>query len=140
MVAVSARTGEGLDELKNELRRLSLEAPPKPADLPFRLPIDRSFVMKGFGAVVTGTLITGTVEKEAEVEILPLGKTRARARHRGLQRPRRPRHRRPANGSKPGGHGGPADYPRHGAGRARPVPAHHIPGLHPEPFPVAPGH
>ena len=69
MVAVSARTGEGLDELKSELRRLSLEAPAKPADLPFRLPIDRSFVMKGFGAVVTGTLITGTVEKEAEVEI-----------------------------------------------------------------------
>jgi selenocysteine-specific elongation factor len=82
MVAVSARTGEGLDELKNELRRLSLEAPPKPADLPFRLPIDRSFVMKGFGAVVTGTLITGTVEKEAEVEIFPLGK---RARVRGIE-------------------------------------------------------
>ena len=81
-MAVSARTGEGLDELKNELRRLSLEAPPKPADLPFRLPIDRSFVMKGFGAVVTGTLITGTVEKEAEVEIFPLGK---RARVRGIE-------------------------------------------------------
>ena len=71
MLAVSARTGEGLDELKNELRRLSLEAPPKPADLPFRLPIDRAFVMKGFGTVVTGTLIAGTVEKEAEVEIFP---------------------------------------------------------------------
>ncbi len=82
MVAASARTGEGLDELKNELRRLSLEAPPKPADLPFRLPIDRSFVMKGFGAVVTGTLITGTVEKEAEVEIFPLGK---RVRVRGIE-------------------------------------------------------
>jgi selenocysteine-specific elongation factor len=82
MVAVSARTGEGLDELKDELRRLSLEAPLKPADLPFRLPIDRSFVMKGFGAVVTGTLIAGTVEKEAEVEIFPLGK---RARVRGIE-------------------------------------------------------
>jgi selenocysteine-specific elongation factor len=82
MVAVSARTGEGLDELKNELRRLSLQTPPRPADLPFRLPIDRSFVMKGFGAVVTGTLITGTVEKEAEVEIFPLGK---RARVRGIE-------------------------------------------------------
>ena len=82
MLAVSARTGEGLDELKNELRRLSLEAPPKPTDLPFRLPIDRSFVMKGFGTVVTGTLIAGTVEKEAEVEICPLGK---RARVRGIE-------------------------------------------------------
>ncbi len=82
MVAASARTSEGLDELKSQLRRLSLESPPKPADLPFRLPIDRSFVMKGFGAVVTGTLITGTVEKEAEVEIFPLGK---RARIRGIE-------------------------------------------------------
>jgi selenocysteine-specific elongation factor len=82
MVAVSARTGEGLDELKTELRRLSLDSPSRPADMPFRLPIDRSFVMKGFGAVVTGTLITGTVEKEAEVEIFPLGK---RARVRGIE-------------------------------------------------------
>ncbi|MGO8788537.1 MAG: selenocysteine-specific translation elongation factor [Terriglobia bacterium] len=82
MIAVSARTGEGLDELKKELRRLSMEAPTKPADLPFRLPIDRSFVMKGFGAVVTGTLIAGTVEKEAEVEIFPGGQ---RARVRGIE-------------------------------------------------------
>ena len=82
IVATSARTGDGLEELKNELRRLSLEAPPKPADLPFRLPVDRSFIMKGFGAVVTGTLITGTVEKEAEVEIFPLGK---RVRVRGIE-------------------------------------------------------
>jgi selenocysteine-specific elongation factor len=82
MLAVSARTGEGLDELKNELRRLSMATTPRPADLPFRLPIDRSFVMKGFGAVVTGTLITGTVEKESEVEIFPLGK---RARVRGIE-------------------------------------------------------
>jgi selenocysteine-specific elongation factor len=82
MLSVSARTGEGLDELKDELRRLSLESPPKPAELPFRLPIDRSFVMKGFGAVVTGTLIAGTVHKEAEVEIFPLGK---RARVRGIE-------------------------------------------------------
>jgi selenocysteine-specific elongation factor len=82
IVVVSARTGDGLAELKIELRRLSLETPPKPADLPFRLPIDRSFVMKGFGAVVTGTLIAGTVEKEAEVEIFPLEK---RARVRGIE-------------------------------------------------------
>jgi selenocysteine-specific elongation factor len=82
VVPASARTGQGLDDLKNELRRLSLESPPKSVDLPFRLPIDRSFVMKGFGAVVTGTLITGTVERESEVEIFPLGK---RARVRGIE-------------------------------------------------------
>jgi selenocysteine-specific elongation factor len=79
ILAVSSRTGEGLDELKTELRRLSLGAPPKPSDLPFRLPIDRSFVMKGFGPVVTGTLIAGTIAKDAEVEIFPTGK-RARVR------------------------------------------------------------
>lgn len=82
IVAVSARTGEGIATLKSELRRLSLEASPKPADLPLRLPIDRSFVMKGFGAVVTGTLLAGTVEKDAEVEIFPLAK---RARVRGIE-------------------------------------------------------
>jgi selenocysteine-specific elongation factor len=81
-VVVSARSGDGLDKLKAELRRLSLEAPPKPVDLPFRLPIDRSFVMKGFGAVVTGTLIAGSVEKEEEVEVFPLG---TRARVRGIE-------------------------------------------------------
>ncbi len=82
VVVASARTGEGLDELRRELRRLSVEAPSRPLDLPFRLPIDRSFVMKGFGAVVTGTTITGTVEKESEVELFPLGK---RLRVRGIE-------------------------------------------------------
>jgi len=82
ILAVSARSGAGLEELKSELRRLSLALPARPADLPLRLPIDRSFVMKGFGAVVTGTLIAGTVEKEAEVEIFPLGR---RVRVRGIE-------------------------------------------------------
>ncbi len=82
IVAVSARTGEGLSELRTVLRRLGLDAPSRSTDSPFRLPIDRSFVMKGFGAVVTGTLIAGSVEKEAEIEVFPLGK---RVRVRGIQ-------------------------------------------------------
>jgi len=82
ILPVSARTGEGLETLKAELRRLSFEVPPKFADLPFRLPIDRAFVMKGFGAVVTGTLIAGKIEKDAEVEIFPLGR---RVRVRGIE-------------------------------------------------------
>ncbi len=82
IVAVSSRTGEGLDELRAELRRLGLQAPAKPTGLPFRLPIDRAFVMKGFGAVVTGTLISGAVEKDEEVEIYPLGR---RVRVRGIE-------------------------------------------------------
>jgi selenocysteine-specific elongation factor len=82
IVAVSTRTGEGLETLKAELRRLSLEIAARPAGGPFRLPIDRAFVMKGFGAVVTGTLIAGKIEKEAEVEIFPLGR---RVRVRGIE-------------------------------------------------------
>jgi selenocysteine-specific elongation factor len=82
VVAVSARSGEGLATLKAELQRLSQAIAPKPAGLPFRLPIDRAFVMKGFGTVVTGTLISGRIEKETEVEIFPLGR---RARVRGME-------------------------------------------------------
>ena len=82
VVAASARSGEGLATLKAELQRLSRAISPKPAGLPFRLPIDRAFVMKGFGTVVTGTLISGSIEQEAEVEIFPLGR---RARVRGLE-------------------------------------------------------
>jgi selenocysteine-specific elongation factor len=82
LLPVSARTGEGLEALKDELRRLALTLTPKPEDLPFRLPIDRAFVMKGFGTVVTGTLIAGRIEKDEEVEIYPLGR---RVRVRGIE-------------------------------------------------------
>jgi selenocysteine-specific elongation factor len=82
IVKVSARTGEGLAKLKQELARVASEVAQKDADAAFRLPIDRVFTMKGFGTVVTGTMISGEVRKEQEVELLPLGKT---ARVRGLQ-------------------------------------------------------
>ena len=82
VVAVSSRTGEGLDRLQAELRRLAAEAQAKDASRHFRLPIDRAFVMKGFGSVVTGTLISGTVKKEAEVEVHPIQR---RLRVRGIQ-------------------------------------------------------
>jgi selenocysteine-specific elongation factor len=82
ILPVSARTGEGLEALRTEVRRLGLETALKPADCPFRLPIDRVFVMKGFGVVVTGTLIAGKIEKESEVEVFPLGR---RVRVRGIE-------------------------------------------------------
>jgi len=82
IVAASSKTGEGLEEIRNELRRLADGIPARPLDLPFRLPIDRAFVMKGFGTVVTGTLVAGTIDKDAEVEIFPGGR---RARVRGIQ-------------------------------------------------------
>jgi len=82
IVAVSARTGAGLDDLKTALGRLALEVPPRPASGLLRLPVDRSFSIKGFGTVVTGTLISGTLKEGAEVSILPLGRP---ARVRGIE-------------------------------------------------------
>src|ERR1051326_7697178 len=82
VVAVSALKGAGLDELKREIVRLSAEGPARDTEALFRLPIDRVFTMKGFGAVVTGTLIAGKIKKEEEVEIFP---SRKRARVRGVQ-------------------------------------------------------
>ena len=81
IVPVSARTGAGLDELRNVLRGAAQAATAKDATQNFRLPIDRSFAMKGFGTVVTGTLISGAVELEDEVELYPAKK---RLRVRGL--------------------------------------------------------
>jgi selenocysteine-specific elongation factor len=82
IVAVSAKTGEGLDELKRELVRLASEVPAKDSKAAFRLPIDRVFSMKGFGTVITGTLIAGSVAPEQEVEAHPGGR---RLRVRGVQ-------------------------------------------------------
>ena len=82
IIEVSARTGEGLERLKQELARVASETAQKDAHAAFRLPIDRVFTMRGFGTVVTGTTISGQVRKEQEVEILPSGK---KARVRGLQ-------------------------------------------------------
>src|SRR5439155_13066552 len=82
IVAIDSKSGAGLDELKNELARIAGEIAPKDSSAYFRLPIDRVFSMKGFGTVVTGTLISGRVRKDDEIEIFP---QRARARVRGLQ-------------------------------------------------------
>lgn len=82
IVAVSARTGAGLDELRRELARVASETPPRDRSRYFRLPIDRAFAMKGFGTVVTGTLIAGEVKPEDEVELFP---SRRRLRVRGVQ-------------------------------------------------------
>lgn len=82
MVNVSAKTGAGLAELKQALREAAKEAAEKDATKYFRLPVDRSFAVKGFGTVVTGTLMAGRVAAGDEVELLPGGE---RLRVRGLQ-------------------------------------------------------
>jgi selenocysteine-specific elongation factor len=79
VVAVSAKSGAGIEDLKRELAGVAAQAQVKDARAAMRLPIDRVFTMKGHGTVVTGTLIAGTVRKEQEVEVHPLGmKTRVR--------------------------------------------------------------
>lgn len=82
VVPVSTRTGAGLEDLKREIARLAVEVPSRNSEALFRLPIDRVFVMKGFGTVVTGTLIAGQINKEDEAEVFP---TRRRMRVRGVQ-------------------------------------------------------
>jgi selenocysteine-specific elongation factor len=80
--AVSARTGAGLDKFKQDLRAVALQVPDRNTSGYFRLPIDRAFVMRGFGTVVTGTLISGKVSAGEELDLLPIGR---RVRVRGVQ-------------------------------------------------------
>jgi len=82
IVAVSAKTGEGLAALKQALQEQARKIAEKQTDRYFRLPIDRSFAVKGFGTVVTGTLISGQVAAGDEVELLPEKKL---LRVRGVQ-------------------------------------------------------
>jgi selenocysteine-specific elongation factor len=82
IVPVSSVTGAGLDELRQALARVAAEAPEKDASGHFRLPIDRVFTVKGFGTVATGTLVSGSVAREQEVELYPAGR---RLRVRGVQ-------------------------------------------------------
>lgn len=71
VIRVSARTGAGLPALVSALDRLAAAAPPRRADGPARLPVDRSFTIHGFGTVVTGTLWTGTIRSGDVLRLLP---------------------------------------------------------------------
>ncbi|MCU1268688.1 MAG: selenocysteine-specific translation elongation factor SelB [Acidobacteria bacterium] len=82
ILAVSARSGSGLDELRAALRQMAIEIPARPSETVTRLPVDRAFTMKGFGAVVTGTLVSGEIREGDELELLP---QRIRVRARGVQ-------------------------------------------------------
>lgn len=82
IVAVSSRSGEGLDELKLQLARLAHQAAEKRREGPFRLPVDRVFTVPGFGTVVTGTLLSGEMAVGDELELFPSGRE---GRVRGIQ-------------------------------------------------------
>ena len=82
VLAVSARTGVGLEELRTTVRQIAGDVPARSLDFVTRLPIDRAFSMKGFGAVVTGTLVSGEIAAGDDLELLPTG---LRVRARGVQ-------------------------------------------------------
>ncbi|HEV2800900.1 MAG TPA: selenocysteine-specific translation elongation factor [Pyrinomonadaceae bacterium] len=82
VVPVSARDGAGLEELRRELRAVAARLPARSSVAVARLPVDRAFTMRGFGAVVTGTLVAGEIAEGHELELLPAG---VRVRVRGLQ-------------------------------------------------------
>ncbi len=82
VIAVSAETGDGLGELRTALDKLIAELPAHESTGKPRLPVDRSFTITGFGAVITGTLTGGSLKIGQELEVLP---SRLKARIRGLQ-------------------------------------------------------
>src|ERR1700692_1356067 len=82
IIAVSSLTGAGLDDLKQAMISAASSAQPRDSAAIARLPIDRVFSMKGFGTVLTGTLVAGTIRREDELEVFPSGR---RVRVRGVQ-------------------------------------------------------
>lgn len=75
VVKVSAATGQGLDELTDTIKQLmSDEVVAKDTQTIPRLPIDRAFTLSGFGTIITGTLISGTITREDVLEMYPIGK------------------------------------------------------------------
>ena len=82
MIAVSARTGHGLEALRAALAAVAADAAPRAVEGAARLPIDRAFTMKGFGTVVTGTLVSGRIRQDDELLLVPGGRS---VKIRGLQ-------------------------------------------------------
>ncbi len=82
IIRVSSLTGKGIADFLKALEKLGQETEERPTDGLFRLPIDRVFVMKGFGTVVTGTMVSGQIRIGSTVQILPSGHE---AKVRGVQ-------------------------------------------------------
>ena len=82
IITLSARTGQGLDTLLQKMDEILAATSPRPDLGRPRLAVDRSFTVSGFGTVVTGTLIDGTLRVGQDVELVP---SQRRGRIRGLQ-------------------------------------------------------
>jgi len=82
IIPVSAVTGQGVPEFVRAVEALAKEVPDRPPSTLFRLPVDRVFTMKGFGTVITGTLVSGRVQVGDAVMVYPSGVT---SKVRGIQ-------------------------------------------------------
>ena len=82
IIPVSAVTGQGVPEFVRAVEALAKEVPDRPPSTLFRLPVDRVFTMKGFGTVITGTLVSGRVQVGDPVMVYPSGVT---SKVRGIQ-------------------------------------------------------
>lgn len=82
VVFVSSHTGEGLDELRSILEKLTQNIPTKEKSWFYRLPVDRVFTMKGFGTIITGTSVSGEIKTGETITIYPKAQE---AKIRGLQ-------------------------------------------------------
>ena len=82
ILPVSSKTLFNLDVLKEKIQEIALLVEPKPTRGLFRLPIDRVFTLKGFGTVVTGTAVSGSISIDQDVDILPSAiKSKVRGLH-----------------------------------------------------------
>ncbi|HYI92640.1 MAG TPA: selenocysteine-specific translation elongation factor [Bryobacteraceae bacterium] len=82
IIPVSSVTGAGLDTLRAAMTRIARARASRDATQFFRMPVDRSFLMPGFGSIVTGTVLSGAVRLEDELELYPSGES---VRVRGIQ-------------------------------------------------------
>jgi len=82
IIPVSAISGDGIPDFIKAMDELSAQLPSRPPSSLFRLPVDRVFTMKGFGTVITGTLISGHVQVGDTIMLYPSGIT---SKVRGLQ-------------------------------------------------------
>ena len=106
ILAVSSTTGAGMDDLRRAIIRSVTGLPDRESERKiYRMPIDRAFTMKGFGSVVTGTAVSGSLLEGSEIEIFPAG-LRSRAQHSGSWPAARAFHRRRANLDQPRRHSG----------------------------------
>jgi len=85
IVPCSSRSGEGLPALREAIAAVAAEVPERPADGPAYLPVDRAFSLKGFGTVVTGTLLSGSLAEGERVALVPPAAGTGELRVRSLQ-------------------------------------------------------